>query len=222
MTKRQLSMPFTFTCITDRPRSLHPEIRQCDCSAWGVTGWFTKIKIFDAQALPFDEFLFMDISMIMLDSLDPLVEFARGKDLVAMRDWHYDCFGSCAMWLKKSALNQTIWDEYAKGTRYQTELNGDQDFIDAVLRDKGLEDQVAYYPQEWFQSYKRLLRIHRQSPEEAERQLKAARILKFHGHPRPHELINPWLRFRHLAMRYPTHAFTDWRFLTSEIAEWWQ
>ncbi|HEX2949556.1 MAG TPA: hypothetical protein VHV83_08325 [Armatimonadota bacterium] len=221
-TTKNLSYPFEFYCITDRPRPLRPEIKQIDCSNWGVSGWFTKIKIFDADALPFDNFLFMDISMIVLKDLEPLIDFAQGKDLVAMRDWHYNCFGSCTMWVQKSELVQTIWDEYAQGKEYtDLYLHGDQDYIDAVLREKQLEDQVHYFPQEWFASYKRLLKTHRTAPAEADKMLSDARILKFHGHPRPHQLLNPWLRFRHLTLRYPRYAFHDWTFLIEEVRHWW-
>ena len=222
MTKRRLSSPFTFTCFTDRPRPLLPEIIQHDCSGWNLPGWYNKIKLFDSATAPHETMLFMDISMVLKDSLDPFVAFAQGKDLVAMRDWHYDCFGSCTMWIRKSELTDTIWNEYKLGKKYPVAVHGDQDYIDAILRDKGLEDKVDYYPQLWFASYKNLMNIHRSDPVEAHRLLDAAKIVKFHGYPRPHMLLNPWLNLWHVSRRFPLSAIPDFGYLRNEVREWWQ
>lgn len=224
MTKRFLDIPFTFTCFTDQPINTTHPIIQIDCSSWGVNGWFTKLKLFDGHTIPYDSMLFMDVSLIIKAPLRQLIEFVlnQHKDFIVLHDWHYDCINSCVMWIKKGDITQTIWDMYASGMKYQTILQGDQDYINAVIKDKCLEKHIAYFPQEYIASYKDLLRTHRMAQEGAISMLEEAIIVKFHGHPKPHELLNPWLRFRHLTLRYPSHAVHDWSFLTKEIQEWWQ
>ncbi|HEX2949536.1 MAG TPA: hypothetical protein VHV83_08225 [Armatimonadota bacterium] len=224
MVTRYLDTPFTFTCVTDHPYEITPGIETIDSSSWGTTGWFTKLRLFDADATPYDSMLYLDVSLVIKKPLRPLIEFATAqhKDFVGLRDWHYDCINSCIMWIKKSPTTQTVWDTYASGKTYNTILHGDQDYIDAVIRDKHLEEHVAYFPQQFIASYKKLLRTHRYTPDEEERMLHEAIIVKFHGHPKPHELLNTWLRFRHLTLRYPRYAFHDWTFLTKETQEWWK
>jgi len=161
--------------------------------------------------------------MVVRESLDPLVDMARGHNMVALRDWHYDCINSCIMWVEKGSITQAIWDEYARGTRFpDTVLHGDQDFTDAVLRMNHQKDRITYFPQEWIASYKDLLKIHRTDPEEACRLYTAARLIKFHGHPRQHELLNPVLCVQYLALRYPRYAWRDWGFLSKDIRQLWQ
>ncbi len=222
MTKRRISQPITFTCFTDRPRPLLPEIIQHDCSGWNLPGWFNKIKLFDSAVIPYETMLFLDISMVLKDSLDPFVEYAQGKELVAMLDWNYDCFCSCAMWIQQSELTQTIWEEYKQGKSYPVAVQGDQDYIDAILKDVGLEDKVHYFSSNWIASYKQLLKINRTDPVAAQRLLDEAKIVKFHGYPRPHMLLNPWSNLWHVTRRYPLYALNDYGFLRDEVREWWR
>ena len=222
MTVRHLHQPFAFTCFTDRPRPLHPAIQQHNIAHWGLSGWFNKLRLFDGNEMPFDSFLYLDITLIIKDSLDPLIDCVRNKPFVVQKDWSYDCFNSSVMWITRDPVNQSVWESFAGGRKYRTRHDGDQDYINAVFREQKLLDTVAYFPNGWIQSYKRLREVSAKSMVSARQELAKAIILKFHGHPKPHELLLPKREFRRLQFWNPLMLCKDWSFLNDEIREWWR
>ena len=187
-------------------------------------GWFGKLKLFDRAELP-DEFLFFDLALVIYRSLDPMLEWARQNPepcLIGMRDWNYDCFGSMVMWVRPCDLTQRIWDSYASGTRYphQTPVDGDQDFIDGFIREH-FRGEDAYFPQEWFVSYKLLRKAHADNKPKEKTMFEAGRILKFHGPPKMHELLDWKQNLRLLLKHKPFRTFSYWRYLEKQVREWW-
>lgn len=222
MTERYLQRPFQLTCFTDRPRPLHENIHQYSIAHWGLSGWFAKLKLFDGAAIPFDSFLYLDITLIIKQSLEPLIDFACGKPFVTQQDWWYDCFNSSVMWITKHPMNQRVWDTFSSGKKYHTRHHGDQDYIHAVFKEQGLLQQIDYFPQSFVQSYKDLVRQRRYNKMAADQALARAIILKFHGHPKPHELLQTKTEFLKLQLRTPTLLFRDWSYLNDVIRDWWQ
>jgi len=69
-------------------------------------------------------------------------------------------------------------------------------------------------------SYKNLRKLGRRNPEQAKHKLEACTILKFHGNPKPSEVIYPW--------RHPVHTIVTnplkprlWGYLADEIKRHW-
>lgn len=155
MLERWVEEPFVLTCCCDHDRPLHPKIHIVDCRSWALQGSFVKIKLFDGASFP-NEFYFLDQSIAIKSPLSPLLKLCRGskQDIIAMRDWNYDCLGTAVMRVRPSNLTQGIYDSYVNGVRYRGKSSaiGDQDHVDAYIEDHGLQDHVGYIQQEWVAS----------------------------------------------------------------------
>ncbi len=224
MLSRQVDEPFQLTCFTDRNRDLPSAIKQSDCSSWGYSGWFNKVKLFDIDEMPSSEFLYFDVSLVIRSNLRRLIDFAAKEpaDLIAVRDWHYDVLNSCVMRITRSETSQTIWQAYRENEFADEKFPGDQNFIDAVIKRKGLTSQLQFFPSDFILSYKSLLKLHRRKPQEAAEMLKGGMILKFHGRPRMPDLLSPRAFLKSVTRRYPNWAFKDWMYLSDEVREHWR
>lgn len=223
MAKRHISTPFTFTCFTDRSRNLEPGIIQLDTVQWGLEGWYNKLKLFDSKAMPYESMLYLDLSLVIRQSLEPLVEYVQDKPFVALRDWSYDVINSCVMWISRNPMTQKVWEDYASGQPFLEGNHGDQDCIYASLVNQGVAQDIPYFPPEWIVSYKQLHKVYVfRSKEEARSKVMDALIIKFHGHPRQHEMLTLPGRFRWIALQQPRYLLRDWNFLAREVKEWWK
>lgn len=212
-----------FTCFTDRPRNLNRQIEQRDCSSWGVTGWWTKLKLFDREVLG-EEFLFLDLDQILLKPLDPVIEYSNDPRpaIIGMRDFYYKTFSSNILFVRPSETTQGIWDAYARGERFVAEgrLSGDQDFIAGYAQSRGIGACLATFPPDWFVSYKLLRKWASDRPRVANL-LEYALFLVFHGRPMPHEVLQPAKSLLYLLRHRPLRALKYWRFLEDQIRDWW-
>jgi hypothetical protein len=99
---------------------------------------------------------------------------------------------------------------------------GDQFFTYSTLQALGLEDRIGYFPDGEIQSFKVLREAHRESRAKFEQLWAKTKVVKFHGLPRQHEVLNPWQRFWKVTVRYPQYAAKDWGFLVDELRELWR
>jgi len=225
MCKRYISELDRFTCFTDRPRKASSQVEQIDCSGWGLTGWWAKLKLFDRKVLD-EEFLFLDLDQVLLKPLDPLLAYAeshREPTIIGMEDFHYKTFSSNILMVRPCESTQGIWEAYAAGRRFHAEgrSSGDQDFIQGYAADRGISNMLAKFPPEWFVSYKVLRKTSSGDARRAKQALDQALFLVFHGRPMPHEVLEPARNLAYLLRHRPLRALSYWRFLEKEIREWW-
>lgn len=224
MLGRNFSRSFRLTCLTDRKRDVSQEIAQIDIRDFGARGPFNKVLMYNQEVFPYDEALFMDITLVIKDDLAYLVDHARGlnKDVIAIRDWRRPVLNSCVQWVTKNETLAKVWEVYKSGEHPEFRTKGDQFFVYSTLCALGLEDRIGYLPDGHIQSYKVLREAHRESREKFERLWKETRVIKFHGVPRATDILDPMQQFWNVTLRYPHHAFKDWNFLKKEIKEWWR
>jgi hypothetical protein len=223
MTRRHLSLPFRFTCVTDRIRPLHPDIVQLqrDDIIEG-RGSRNKLQLFDPTCLPYDSMLYMDLTLFIRESLDSLIEWTRNKDFVTIRDWNYESFNSCVMWIRQSERVKAVWDTYTSGKQFSQKIEGgDQDYIYSVFKENGWLDTVDYFPPETIAPFRGLLRMSRTDRQLADQMISEAAIIKFHGRPKPHEWLDPISRFRYLICRKPL-PISNYQFLVKETQRNWR
>lgn len=216
------------TCLTDQPRPLLPEIVQHDISGWelfrpDMRKTQYKLRLFDALTPLYPEFWYFDVTLIVKGGLGRMFEFAerRPEPLVIVDDWHHATYNSCVMRIRPSASLQPIYDDYRAGKRYEVKLLGDQDYLSAVVHAHGLGGEVATFPSDEVVSYRGLRKLNRKDPSTARAALDRGAILKFHGTPRPHDLLTLSGRFQD-ALKAPGHFLRDYGFLAREIHEWWR
>lgn len=224
MLGRKFSRPFHLTCFTDRKRDVTSEVTQIDIGQWDARGPFNKIILYNADEMPYDEMFFMDITLVIKDDITHLVDHAKALDvdLVAIHDWKRPVMNSCFQWITKNDTTRAIWDVFNSDHYPEFRTKGDQFFTYSTIQKLGLEHRLGYFPDGQIQSFKVLRSANRESRAKFEELYKIARVIKFHGIPRAHEILNPWLRFWNVTVRYPHHAVKDWNFLAKEIRECWQ
>jgi hypothetical protein len=227
MLQRHAPEPWRLAALTDRKRDLPSEIEQIDVSGWplyrpDLRGTQRRLLFFDPDFAPFEEFTSLDVTLVVKGDLGPLIQFGRERreTLVIVDDWNHPTVNGSVMRIRRGPGLLAIAEDYRSGVRYPAKIMGDQDFIDASYKAHGLQHEVAFWPPEMIVSYRVLRKLNRTNPAKARALLDAACILKFHGNPRPHDLISFQGLLRE-ALHSPGHVFTDWGFLSREVREWW-
>jgi hypothetical protein len=202
-------MLFRLTCITDRPRSVPESVRQVDCSQWrelirpGMRATTMKIGLFNPNYVPYDEFFYLDLSLVIKASLTPLLQagLRSTRPLVILRDWFYSSYNSSVMRIRNRDL-RLIYEDFAAGNSYPQRVAGDQDFLHAVIQARGLTHLVETFPPDLVVSFKHAARTACRDRAASRALVENALIVKFHGTPKLHEAIRPWNRFVKYGLSY--------------------
>jgi hypothetical protein len=219
--QRHLSPEPRLTLYTDRTRPVDPAITQEDASGWGLKGYFNKLRLFDPGLTGPEPFLYLDLTLVIRGSLAPFLRVAResGASLLGVRDWNYPILNSCVLWVRPDRFTGRVWKDFKEGRRYLEHVAGDQNYIDAVFRTH-FPQALEFWPEGMVASYKTLRKEAARDPEAAYARYRASTILKFHGHPKPHEVLRPWLRPSATILRHPLKPGL-WRYLASELHQHW-
>ncbi len=229
MLSRHCPLPFRLICYTDQARNVPVEIEQRDCSTWsefdheGTPAFMRKLGLFNPAYIGFDEFLYLDLTLVIRQSMKELLDFALSapEDLVIVKDWHYDCYNSSVMRIRPKPM-RFIYSAYLAGERFPQVLPGDQDFIHGVVNDRRAQHRVALFPAACVVSFKALLRIGRRSPKLARRFTEQATVIKFHGRPRMHQAFDPVYHFFRIRLRDWAHGRLRSPIPVDELKSHWE
>jgi hypothetical protein len=221
MVKRHLSVPHEFIVYADGLRRFEETFEVRPCDEWNLEGYFNKLRLFDRTVTGDTPFLYLDITMVIVGALDRLLAYSKdfATSLITVRDWNYPIVNSSVMLIRPDESTQKVWDLWDLGERFGG-VAGDQNFIDAVFKQHS-PHQLSFWPPEWIVSYKSLRSLAVNDPNAALSQLQSAVILKFHGSPKPHEVLRPWLRPGSTIIR---NLFRPrlWCYLSNEIQANWK
>ena len=182
MVGRNLPIPHEFVCLTDKP------IPDVDCIQLDTayTGWWTKLELFKPGRFT-DDTLYLDLDVVITDSLLPLVALLyKSPGLWARDDFSYSmrnpkrgldedfkrllggdgCINSSVM-LWRGDVASDVWTKLEPWML--TARHGDQNIISDILRGR-----IQFIPDEMVCSYK--YHIVRGAP--------VAPIVVFHGRPK--------------------------------------
>ena len=206
--RRYISTDFRFVCLSGEADGLLPEIEVFPIPDIGLEhrhyydGAWPKIGVFSSDLYGLQgRCLFIDFDTVILGSLDPLFEVPG--PLVAINN---------APWSNPSLPPRTMSSVFAfdLGTlgHVVERLKIDRDALVAqhTIEQEYLHhavDGIQYWPQDWLVSFKYHLRqpllVDRFRPPKAPPP--AAKLVIFHGKPRPMDLVRPppgnWERFPH-------------------------
>jgi FkbM family methyltransferase len=145
----------------------------------GLEGWWNKLALFRPGLFPKGErVVFFDLDTLIIGPLDDIVLY-KG-DFAMLRDFYRpDGFQSSVM-LWRSGYGHHLWDEYQAAGRPTHDVGGDQSWIEKRTKPDTL--QLAF--PDAFASYK--VSCTKYPPAKA-------RVIVFHGHPRPHEVLDGWV-----------------------------
>ena len=208
--RRNLSQPFRFVCFTDDPIGLDPQIVTRPIPENGLppelwkSGCWPKLSIFKSGA--FDDLgktemaLYLDLDMMVQGPLDQFFERAKSMGgFHILREWNpafwnmfpiglrpdRGCQGSVFAWVPGEhdyIFEKMISNNFENPYQYVN----DQAFLTDTAKDR------HYWPHEWCVSFKRTCLwyypfnlLFNKVP-----QPRKARIVVFHGNPRPVDLIH--------------------------------
>lgn len=167
---KYLNLPHRFVCLTERPQEL-----SCDTIELpsGLPTWWGKVYLFKKGMFK-GRVLYLDLDVCITNSLDELVEIPSPFGII--EDWHVPGFNSSVMVWDADTCTQ-IWDDFSKEVM-QTR-RGDQDWITECM------PMAAVFPPKWCVSYR---------GNAVPGVPKGAKVVVFHGSPKPHELTSPWIK----------------------------
>jgi hypothetical protein len=219
--KKHRFIIYTETPIKERFQTIpspNQTVEVRDLEAGMLQGYFGKLRLFDQDLTGTEPFLFLDNTLVIRSDLSKLVEIGNSnlQHLTGVRDWNYPILNSSVMWCKPNKDTQEIWESWISARYSDQTFPSDQNFIFRALK----TEELGYWPEGVVCSYKNLRKLEKRDPKKAELLLKACTILKFHGHPKPSEVLQPW--------RYPIHTILKnpltprlWDYLEAEIKMHW-
>ncbi len=216
MVRRHLHMPFRFVCFTDDPSGVDsavecqpippieiPEYYQV--SPWRKLTLFTR----DLGGLT-GKTLFLDLDVVITDSIDPLLQFS--EKMCMPENWTQCGAGignSSVLVFTINAFNFVL-DRYnaTKETLFR-EYPNEQSFLSRTVG----PERLAFFPKDWIVSFKG----HCLPPGplcwlQTPRLPPGARIVAFHGNPKPPDAV---------AGRYPGKWYMHVK-PTPWVAEHWR
>lgn len=171
---RHLPRPYRRWCITDNPAMLPHGIEPIAADE-GAHGWWAKIALFRPGALPKGErCLYLDLDTIIAGDLTDIatcpVKFA------AIGDFYFKGNLNSALMSWEAGTLDHIWRVWDRCGRPQFLAGGDQEWIEAV--------QPIYDPwQEMYPGQIVSYKVDCQNGVPPD-----ARVICFHGVPRPHQV----------------------------------
>lgn len=214
MVRRHLSLPHRFVCFTDDAGGLDdeiecfslPEVRVPDhlqTEAWRKLGTFSR-TLADLQGTA----LFLDLDIVIVDNIDCF--FEHPGEFCIIHNWtHPDrIVGNSSVYRFTVGAHVDVLDTYHEDpTGIKQHYRNEQIFLSHQL---GAE-RLTYWPAEWCVSFKKHCMPHRLlAPFIQPRPPTNAKIVVFHGHPKPDEALRGEWKGRFRAMRK-----TPW------IADYW-
>lgn len=188
--RRNLTGSHSYLCITDDPSTL-PEGVEAIAPEPGLCGWWNKMAMFKPGKLPEGQAFYADLDTVALGSMDDFMTY-RGA-IIGMRDpFNKNRFGSAIMAWDVRAC-EYIWDAFDRAGRLQFDPEGDQAFIESV---------IPRFPDRWQDILPGQIVSFKADCRPLGGIAPGARIICFHGKPRPHEAVDPfYLPFKPAELR---------------------
>ena len=171
--------PGRFVCFTDDPEGLDPGIEVRDLPT-DLERWWGKLYLFKKGLFPDGErIVFFDLDTAIVGKLDDLVKYAG--DFATLRDFYRPEGLGPAVILWKAGAASHYWDKWDAAGRPRN-YHGDQGWLESMpYEGEILQDLFPSH----FCSFKR--DCHPLPP-------KGARVVCFHGEPRPHNANAEWVK----------------------------
>jgi|GEM_PF-643433 len=186
MVRRNLPEGFegTFTVFTDEPDGYGAGIIVRPLPHDGLSGWWNKLALFKHGVFDDgDRIVYIDLSTLITGRLDEIVSY--GGQFAILRDFYRgsDAMQSAFM-MWPAGSHEYIWAGWELFGRPEW-AGGDQGWIEKsfVGRNRVIPDRLQDLYPDLFSSHK---------VSNGAMPHKAA-VVKFHGVPRPHEIVDGWV-----------------------------
>lgn len=162
-------------CVTDNPSMIPEGVEPIEPDAGVGASWWSKVSLFRPGAFPTGEqVLYFDLDTIITGDLTDIAEY-RGK-FAALGDFYFKGNLNSALMSWQAGSLDHIWRVWDRCGRPQFLAGGDQEWIESVQPtydpwQEMLPGQIVSYKVDCQQGV----------PNDA-------RVVCFHGKPRPHEI----------------------------------
>lgn len=199
MVGRNLKRPFRFVCLTDDAEGIDPQIEVKPIPAIGFDefdqrkpwtfahGWLKLTSfanpLYDLQGRT----LFLDLDIVILDSLDPF--FEQKGEFIVIKEWDKsDGTGNTSAYIYTIGAHTDALDHLKNNYPASiADVRNEQEFITGYLSRQG---KLSYWPEAWCRSFKRhCLRRGLMGWFAPPMIPPGARIIAFHGKPNPPDAI---------------------------------
>lgn len=153
MVARHLTVPYEFVCLTDDPVPISGVRSIVQSNAGYAKGWWHKVHMFDPNLQLENRILYFDLDVVIHNNIDKLVT-VWPNDFLGIRDFNRQFYQQWT-YLNSSAMcwnhkeEKHIWEKFKENPKEAMKLQGDQDWIWKVAKDK-----IKFWPREWIMSYK--------------------------------------------------------------------
>ena len=186
MLSRNITVPFVFNCLTDDTRlSTNGKVENIIKLKDGLIKWWSKVELFRKDLINAKQIIYFDLDTIILKNIDDLI--MANFDFAALQPWNAKnrnngLFASGMMSWCNGDYN-FIYDEFDNNIRNFP--IGDQEYVSNILKNHGKQYTPLQTHIPGIYSFKRNCRRHLPSD---------ARIVCFHGKPRPWEVSLSWVK----------------------------
>lgn len=215
------SLPFDFVCFTEDAEGLDPDVIvkplpdiPLEPEEWYQRGVWPKLALFKADLDGLTgRCLFIDLDMMILRDLDAFLTHDAPFVTTDMGDTWWPGMartkpeaGTCVFAFNVGEQSQILDTFLADKAAAKQRFKNEQKFVDAHA------SSMEYWPEGWVISFKRWLRrpvgldliLPPKTPPET------AKILAFHGKPRPVDLMRPGINFWDSKLPHLSHGRVDW------------
>lgn len=177
---RHLKTEWRGVCLTDDPASA-PDGIEAKALPEGLDGWWNKLALFrDGTFEPGTRVLYFDLDTVIIGSLDDLASY-RGR-FAAMDDVGGGLGLASGIMAFEAGACERIWSRWELSGR-PGHPKGDQGWVTFVERQA---DRLQRIYRDQLVSFKAHCLVKGAPPE-------GARVVYFHGKPRPHQVDMPWI-----------------------------
>jgi len=189
MLDKNISIPYDFYCLTDLVGINWPAgTLDIMPLVYDYKGWWSKIELFRPGLIDSERIVYFDLDTIILDNIDDLLvreeNFIGLQTFIPGKRWRNYLGSGILSWKNDGSFN-FLFEEFEYG-KHPRALRGDQDYISSKLKQHSIEFHYWQDLVGGMYSYKRNVR-HYGLPVDA-------RIVCFHGVPRPHEVTADWIQ----------------------------
>ena len=175
MVKQFLTLPHRFVCITDDPTGVNCETIPVEGS---LNGWWTKLSLFRTNAYGLKGLiLYLDLDIVIVSNINTLV---RSYSFIGQQDFEKPHNINSSVFLLRVGSLPGVWNTFDPQTN---QLYGDQDWISLFVKN------TPRWGAGLIQSYKHgVLRQTGKRDPVLHTGPRTAKIVVFHGEPKPHQL----------------------------------
>jgi len=202
MVSRNLILPYEFVCLTDDRHPIEGVRSIYQTSAGYQKLWWHKIHMFDKDLPLVGKILYFDLDVVIHQPISKLISFDF-KHMAGIRDfnrkfypgWQY-LNSSVMAW--QHGQQHHIYESFRKDPNTALRLQGDQDYIWKVMRNK-----ITFWPESWIQSYKWEIRSRNElAMVQGKRVFKnvfdgdpdpECSVTVFHGDPKPQDVMDRYV-----------------------------